>query len=85
MGMGAALKLGAIISNTTTIFAIELLCAAQGIDLLRPLRTSAPLEALHASVRGRVEVWREDREMAQDISRAVGFLDDIDPFIEELL
>ena len=84
MGMGAALKLGAIVSNTETIFAIELLCAAQGIDLLRPMRSSAALEALHAAVRQRIDVWREDREMAQDISRAVAFLEEIDPFIAEL-
>ncbi len=84
MGMGAALKLANIVFNTTTIFAIELLCAAQGVDLLRPLRTSARLEALHAAVRNRVDVWEEDREMAQDISRAVEFLDQIDPFIDGL-
>lgn len=84
MGMGAALKLGSIVSNTRTIFAIELLCAAQGIDLLRPLRSSTPLEALHAAVREHVTVWREDREMAQDIAEASAFLDQIDPFIHAL-
>lgn len=84
MGMGAALKLGGIVSNTSTIFAIELLCAAQGIDLLRPLRSSKALESLHAALRKRVEVWREDREMARDISRAVAFLNEIDPFIDDL-
>jgi histidine ammonia-lyase len=84
MGMGAALKLATIVSNTTTILAVELLCATQGIDLLRPMRTSAPLEALHSAVRNRIEVWHEDREMAQDISRAVEFLKQIDPFIDDL-
>ena len=84
MGMGAALKLESIVSNTSTIFAIELLCAAQGIDLLRPMRTSAPLEALHAAVREDIEVWNEDREMARDISRAVEFLNRIDSFIDGL-
>ncbi len=84
MGMGAALKLESIVSNTTTIFAIELLCAAQGIDLLRPMRSSAPLEALHAAVREDIEVWNEDREMARDISRAVEFLKRIDSFIDGL-
>ncbi len=84
MGMGAALKLGAIISNTTTIFAIELLCAAQGIDLLRPMRTSPSLEALHAAVREGIDVWEQDREMARDISGAVEFVNRIDPFIDGL-
>ena len=36
------------------ILAIELLAAAQGVDLLRPLSSSAPLERLHAAVRARV-------------------------------
>ncbi len=84
MGMGAALKLESIVSNTTTIFAIELLCAAQGIDLLRPMRSSAPLETLHAAVREDIKVWNEDREMARDISRAIKFLNRIDPFIDGL-
>ncbi len=84
MGMGAALKLGSMVSNTTTIFAIELLCAAQGIDLLRPMRTSAPLEKLHAAVREHIDVWVEDREMSADVTQAVDFLGRIDPFIEEL-
>ena len=40
MGMGAALKLQEVVRNTHSILAIELLAAAQGIDLLRPLRSS---------------------------------------------
>jgi histidine ammonia-lyase len=70
MGMGAALKLGQVVANTRRILAIELLAAAQGIDLLRPLRSSAALEELHAAVRVRAAVWREDREMAPDLAAA---------------
>ena len=40
MGMGAALKLRPVVANTYRIVAIELAAAAQGIDLLRPLRSS---------------------------------------------
>jgi histidine ammonia-lyase len=74
MGMGAALKLQQVADNVTTILAIELLAAAQGIDLLRPLRSSAALEALHAEVRTRVPAWDADREMAPDIAAARDFL-----------
>ena len=74
MGMGAALKLGQVTANTRRILAIELLAAAQGIDLLRPLRSSAPLEALHATVRARVPAWTEDREMAPDLAAAEALL-----------
>ncbi len=74
MGMWAALKLQQILGNARHVLAIELLAAAQGIDLLRPLRSSAALEALHAGIREHVPVWEEDREMAADIHSAVEFL-----------
>jgi histidine ammonia-lyase len=70
MGMGAALKLRRSVRNTRRILAIELLAAAQGIDLLRPMRSGAPLEALHARVRGVVSKWDEDRLMAPDLAAA---------------
>ncbi len=70
MGMGAALKLQQVIANSRRILAIELLGAAQGIDLLRPLRSSPPLERLHAAVRDRLPPWRHDREMAPDLLAA---------------
>jgi histidine ammonia-lyase len=75
MGMGAALKLGPVVANTRTVLAIELLAAAQGIDLLRPLRSSPPLEALHALVRTKVARWDEDRQMSPDIAAAIGLLE----------
>jgi histidine ammonia-lyase len=74
MGMGAALKLQVVAQNVERILAIELLAAAQGIDLLRPLTSSPPLEALHADLRERVPAWLEDREMAPDIAAAHAFL-----------
>jgi histidine ammonia-lyase len=85
MGMGAVLKLGDIVSNTNTILTIELLCGAQGIDLLRPLRSSPALEALHAALRERIALWEVDREMAGDIALAAAFVDDeIDSFLADL-
>ncbi|MBV8200652.1 MAG: histidine ammonia-lyase [Acidobacteria bacterium] len=85
MGMGAALKLGKMVDNVRWVLAIELAAAAQGIDLLRPLTSSLPLEALHASVRTRIARWDEDREMAPDLAAAADFLrDGIDPHLQEL-
>jgi histidine ammonia-lyase len=85
MGMGAALKLARVVEGVRTILAIELLAAAQGIDLLRPMSTSPPLEALHAEVRRRVPRWDEDREMAPDIALAEELLRrDLDPHLEGL-
>jgi histidine ammonia-lyase len=85
MGMWAALKLGQVVANTRRILAIELLAAAQGVDLLRPLVSSPPLEALHAAVRERVDPWRQDREMAADLAAADAFLlDGVEPHLEGL-
>jgi len=54
MGATAALKLATIHDHVRLVLAIELLCAAQGIDLRRPLRTTPPLEAVHAVIRAKV-------------------------------
>jgi histidine ammonia-lyase len=74
MGMASALKLSRILENTRYILAIELLAAGQGIDLLRPLTSSSPLERLHADLRAVVPAWIEDREMSPDIEAANTFL-----------
>lgn len=74
MGMTSALKLSRVVENVHRILGIELTAAAQGIDLLRPLRSSDPLEALHADFRRRVEPWHEDRYMASDLETATRFL-----------
>lgn len=85
MGMWAALKLHEVLANTRCILAIELLASAQGIDLLRPLRSSPSLERLHTAFRARVDVLDEDREMTPDIDAALLFMSDaIDSFIDEL-
>jgi histidine ammonia-lyase len=55
-------------ANSGAIAAIELLAAAQGIDLRRPLKTSPLLQKVHAAVRGRAAFWDQDREMAPDIA-----------------
>lgn len=85
MGMGAALKLQQVATNVRRILAIELLAAAQGIDLLRPLTSSPPLEALHAHLRRQVGKWTEDRELAPDLARAEAFLGPpVEPHLADL-
>ena len=46
MAMGAALKLKQVVTNLEQILAIEFLCAAQGIDYLRPLKAGVTVEAI---------------------------------------
>jgi len=76
MGATAALKLATIHDHVRTVLAIELLCAAQGIDLRRPLRTTAPLEAVHATIRAKVPAMMVDRPIAPDIAAVRAMIDD---------
>lgn len=69
MGMGAALKLRPILKNLTNVLAIELLCAAQGIDFLAPLRPGRGAEAAYALVRSVSPRLDQDRSLAPDIQR----------------
>ena len=69
MATGAALRLSAMAGNTATIVAIELLAAAQGIELREPLTTSRPLQDAHAHIRQRAAFWDRDRAFAPDLAR----------------
>jgi len=68
MATYAARRLGEMAENSGAIAAIELLAAAQGIDLRRPLKTSPRLQKIHGAIRGRAAFWDQDREMAPDIA-----------------
>lgn len=68
MATGAAARLAAMAGNSAAIVAIELLAAAQGIDLRRPLATSVPLAAVHARIRAAAPFWDADRAFAPDLA-----------------
>ena len=70
MATFAARRLQAMVSNTAHILGIELLAAAQGIDFLRPLQSSAILEEVHGLLRQQVPKMVQDRYLATDIAHA---------------
>jgi histidine ammonia-lyase len=70
MATFAARRLQEMAENTAGIVAIELLAAAQGIDLRAPLKSSPALEAAKASLRQSVAFWDQDRAMYPDIAAA---------------
>jgi histidine ammonia-lyase len=74
MGVTAALKLQQIVENTCRILAIELLCAAQAIDLLAPLATSPALAKFHAAIRREIPFMDHDRILYPDIEKACALL-----------
>lgn len=68
MGWHAARKAGEVLDNVTTILAVEVLCAAQAIDLRAAVATPGPaMAAVHAAVREVVEPMDVDREVTGQI------------------
>jgi histidine ammonia-lyase len=72
MGMTGALKLRQIVEHVERVAAIELMCAAQGLEFRRPLKSSAPVEEAYAAVRSVVARLEEDRVLAADIDALAG-------------
>ncbi|NWX41798.1 HUTH lyase, partial [Steatornis caripensis] len=70
MGGWAARKSLRVIEHVEQVLAVELLAACQGIEFLRPLRTTTPLEKVYDLVRSVVRPWIKDRFMAPDIEAA---------------
>ncbi len=76
MATFAARRLQPMISNVAHILGIEWLAAAQGIDFLRPLASSAPLEQAHALLRNKVAAMDHDRYLAPEIEAATALVND---------
>jgi histidine ammonia-lyase len=74
MATYAARRLLDMADNSAGIVGIELLAAAQGVDLRRPLKTSRRLREAMALIRKRTRFWRDDREMAPDIAAATALV-----------
>jgi histidine ammonia-lyase len=67
MGAWAARKAARVVANSRRVLAMEIIAAAQGIDLLRPLRSSAMIEKLHGSLRKKVARMDADRSLHDDM------------------
>ena len=76
MATFAARRLQAMLANTAHILGIEFLAAAQGIEFLRPLRSSAALETAHALLRASCPAMPVDRYFAPEIERATQLVRD---------
>ncbi|HVO84871.1 MAG TPA: histidine ammonia-lyase [Syntrophobacteria bacterium] len=74
MGPIAARKCGEIVRNAEHVIAIELLCAAQAMDLFTNMRPGEGTWAAYQSIRGVVSHLERDRVLATDIARVVELL-----------
>jgi histidine ammonia-lyase len=72
MGALAALKARTVVENASQVVASELVCACQGLEFHRPLRTTAKLEGTVAAVRVRVARVEHDRSLAGELATRSG-------------
>jgi len=68
MGWGAARKLRLVVANLTRIVAVELCCAARGLDLRAPLAPAPGTGAALDAVRSRVAGPGSDRYLAPELA-----------------
>jgi len=69
MGMTGALKLRQIVENVERVVAIELMCAAQGLECRLPLKPGIEVGRAYEAVRKVVSPLDQDRVLAGDIER----------------
>jgi histidine ammonia-lyase len=69
MGMTAAIKLKRVVANATNVLAIEAIAAAQALDFLSPLKSSARIEKAKAAVRKVCPPVDKDRALSEDFAR----------------
>ncbi len=69
MGATAAVQLREVVENARRIVAIELLCATQGVEEHRPLRTTPALEAAIVCIRTVVPPLEADRPLSGEIEQ----------------
>jgi len=69
MGTIAARKASQILENAQNVIAIEYMCAAQGVDLLSPLKPSEPLQKAMSVIRSSVRTLQDDRPLQSDIAQ----------------
>ena len=68
MGAFAALKARTVVENCAQVIATELVCACQGLEFHRPLRTTPALEAAVEKVRALVPRIEEDRAISGELA-----------------
>lgn len=76
MGMTAALKARQVVEHVRSVLAIELLVAAQALDMRKPLKAGRGPQAAFDLIRSEVPYMKEDREMHLDIAAVSRMIDD---------
>jgi histidine ammonia-lyase len=74
MGWHSAQRARQVATNVEAILALEALGAAQGIDLLAPLKPGRLTAEAHAAIREKVPPLDHDRVLAPEIQTAIGLI-----------
>jgi histidine ammonia-lyase len=74
MGWHSAQRARQVATNLEAILALEALGAAQGIDLLAPLKPGRLTAEAHAAIREKVPPLDHDRVLAPEIQTAIGLI-----------
>jgi histidine ammonia-lyase len=74
MGAWGGRKALLVVENLEQILAVELLCAAQGLDFRRPLASSPYIDACHDHIRRFIPFATKDRPFSRDIEQAAAIL-----------
>jgi histidine ammonia-lyase len=75
MGWGAGRKLSQVLDNTTRVLAIELICAAQGLEYRRPNRPGPVAARIWQAIREFVPPLTADRSVSAEIEEVAGFIE----------
>jgi len=75
MGMTAALKARQVVDHVRMVLAIEVLVAAQALDLRAPLKAGAGVQRAYECVRDHVPSMLEDRELHRDMTAVAALVD----------
>ncbi len=71
MGSISARKSLRIVENLEKILGIEMMCAAQGFDFRKPLKSNVFLDEMHNLIREHISFADEDRVFYEDIDAAI--------------
>ena len=75
MGWGAGRKLSLVLDNTARVLAIELICAAQGLEYRRPNRPGPVAGRIWESIRSFIPPLETDRSVGGEIEEMAAFIE----------
>jgi histidine ammonia-lyase len=76
MGVTSGRKLQEVLSNLRHCLAIELLCNFQGLSILRPLKSTPPIEEVYKLIADHVDPIEDDRVFAKDMAKIEVLIED---------